>query len=76
MRSHMIIFGDDQLLTYWDIAPREGMGANILGAPHFDEGLRGYISLNIVSGYKLKNNLSSICHGHGASILDPTIVYL
>ena len=49
------------------------MGASILIFPHLDEGHRGYISLNIVSGYKFKKKSSSILHGHGASIFDPTI---
>ena len=49
------------------------MGASILIFPHFDEGHRGYISLNIVSGYKFKKKSSSMLHGHGAPIFDPTI---
>ena len=52
------------------------MGANILGFPHFDEGHWGYISLNVVSGCKLKKNLSSIFHGHEASIFDSTMMQL
>ena len=50
------------------------MGASILIFLHFDEGYRGgCISLNIISGYKFKKKSSSMLHGHGAPIFDPTI---
>ena len=67
----MTLFGDDWFFRYWGMAPGS-LGAIISGCPHFGEGHRGYISLNIVSEYKSKKNSSSIFHGHGTYIFDPT----
>lgn len=46
---------------------RRGMGGNNLGSPHFGEGHRGYITLNIK---KKKKNSSSIFFGQN---FDPPI---
>ena len=47
------------------------MGSNMLGSLQFGEAHKGYISLNIVSGYKFKKK-TRVAHGRETSIFAPT----